>query len=42
MVSVWDVLINGTLSDRVKDKLYWQTSEETVSERAKGQTGCAH
>lgn len=42
IVSVCDVVINGTLSNWVKEELYSQTSEETVSERAKGQTGCAH
>lgn len=42
IVLVCDVVINGTLSNRVKEELYSQTSKETVSERAKGQTGCAH
>lgn len=42
IVSVCDVVINGTLSNWVKEELYSQTSEETVSERAKSQTGCAH
>lgn len=42
IVSVCDVVINGTLSNRVKEELYSLTSEETVSGRVKGQTGCAH